>query len=93
MDLTIESLKALWNKQGGHCPYTGWALDNPHNVQAWDLESYHPARASLDRIDSSNGYTIDNVQFVSGIYNYAKNKGTHADVLAFCEAVVKNKGL
>ncbi len=47
-----------------------------------------PNRASLDRIDSSKGYTKDNIQFVCLIAQYAKNSW-HSDViLNFAKAVV-----
>ena len=41
----------------------------------------HPWQPSLDRIDCAKGYTRDNVQAVCLIYNLAKNKYAHADVL------------
>lgn len=47
-------------------------------------------RASLDRIDNSNGYLQGNVRFVSKIANYARNEYSDDDLLEFCNAVVNH---
>lgn len=68
-DLTLEDLKNQWDKQNGICPYTKFnLLLFHHNIK----NPYH-LRASLDRIDSSKGYTKDNIEFVSLPINYLKN--------------------
>ncbi|MEM7714902.1 MAG: hypothetical protein AAF349_15215 [Cyanobacteria bacterium P01_A01_bin.68] len=71
-NITLEYLKNLWEKQGGRCPYTGWKLDNLQTTSEWNSNVLHPKTASLDRIDSSQGYVFGNVQFVSLMANYAK---------------------
>lgn len=88
-DLTLEYLKQLWDFQNGTCPITGWKLILPNNThKAWINEN--PCNASLDRIDSSKGYTQGNVRFISVMANYAKNIFTDKQLLEFCEAVVLN---
>ena len=52
-----------------------------------------PDRASLDRIDSDKGYVPGNIQFVSVIIQFAKNKWTDKEVYLACEAVVQNRML
>jgi len=42
---------------------------------------------SLDRVDSSKGYTKDNVQLVCRIYNTAKGNGTKEDVMKMVDAL------
>ena len=42
-----------------------------------------PLAASLDRIDSSKPYQIDNVEFVCLCVNFAKNDFPKEDVVAF----------
>jgi hypothetical protein len=86
--ITVEDLRQQWNKQGGACDYSGWKLDNPSRTIEWEGYPQHPRRASLDRIDSSKGYTKENVHFVSLIANYAKNEFTSEDLRNFCLAVV-----
>lgn len=48
----------------------------------------HPFAPSVDRIDSDRGYTPDNCQVVCWMYNAAKNRHTHEDVLRFAEALL-----
>jgi hypothetical protein len=51
---------------------------------------YMPYRqASIDRTDSSQGYTPDNIQFVSLMANYAKNAFQEDQLIDFCRAVAK----
>jgi hypothetical protein len=67
-ELTKEDLLAVWKRQNGICPYTGIAMI-PHvkggrNDKRWV--------ASLDRIDSNEGYRRGNVQFVTQLANLGK---------------------
>lgn len=71
-NLTLEDLKQVWEQQNGICPYTGLKLYLP----TWNKKgSYEQlwCRASLDRIDSSKGYVVGNVQFVSTPINFMKS--------------------
>ena len=67
--LTLEDLKQIWEQQAGICPYTGLKLELPTNTKCKNIWY----RASLDRIDSSKGYVIGNVQFVSTPINFMKS--------------------
>jgi len=83
--ITLEDLHEQWESQKGICPVTGWEMIVPRT-------SYHfiekvPNRASIDRIDSTKGYTKDNVRFVALIAQYAKHTWADEDVLNFCRAV------
>ena len=49
----------------------------------------HPFSPSLDRIDSTKGYTKDNVQLVTWMYNTAKGQFTHDDVLIMAHALLE----
>ena len=50
--------------------------------------------ASLDRIDSSRGYTKDNVQIVSNLANMMKSQATEREMIKFAEwALNKFKGV
>jgi hypothetical protein len=88
-DITLEDLKVQWEKQHGICPYTGWTMKRPVNSTV--RRSVSPDSASVDRIDSSKGYTKDNIQFICLMAQYAKNTFQEADVLKFCEAVVRHR--
>jgi hypothetical protein len=90
VSITLEDLKSQWEKQKGICPYTGWQLKISEKTTNGTCLSTTPDRASLDRIDSSKGYTKDNIQFVALIAQYAKNGWAGQEVLKFCRAVVEN---
>lgn len=68
--LTLDDLLAQWKNQNGLCPYTGLQLELPGYKKKYTNKL---AKASLDRIDSSNGYVVGNIQFVSVYINYLKS--------------------
>lgn len=83
--ITLEELKKQWEIQEGICPYTGWKLLSPKNTG--HKRTVHPQNASLDRIDSSKGYVVGNIQYVSLIAQYGKNIFKEEDLLNFCNDV------
>jgi len=82
--IDAEFLGSLWAKQSGKCAYSGVPLSigmpGPHIT------------ASLDRIDSSLGYTEDNVQFVHKAINQMKWDLSHDDFLMWVNLISKNNG-
>ena len=78
IDLTLSDLYNQWQKQKGRCPYTGWKLKLPAGRN--EKLPKTPDRASLDRIDSSGGYTPDNIQYVSLAIQYAKHNWSQFEV-------------
>ncbi len=50
----------------------------------------NPWKPSIDRIDSSQGYTTDNVQIVCMVYNNAKNTFTDDEIRHFAQELVNN---
>jgi hypothetical protein len=79
-DITLEFLKDLWGKQAGKCAYTGVSL-------SLALKKKRPYSASLDRVDSSRGYTKDNVQFVCYFINTGKSDFSDSDTKEFVQLV------
>jgi hypothetical protein len=77
LKITLEDLKELWEKQKGICPYTNIKM----NVRSWRKKL--PTNASVDRIDSSKGYTKDNIQFVCCSINLAKCDFTDEQIKEF----------
>lgn len=79
-NLTIEQVWDLYEQQGRLCALSG-------------LPIYFAARfndsqtASLDRIDSSKGYVIDNVQWVHKDINKMKNSYDQNYFVSLCKAV------
>lgn len=64
------------------CPIFGWKLTK---IQGYP---YRDTNASLDRKDSSRGYTKDNIWVISGKANYMKQDATEADLVAFAIGVL-----
>jgi hypothetical protein len=91
VDIDLEYIRFLWEKQKGKCPYTGWDLVLPQNTNGW-IGKQPINGASLDRIDNSLGYVKGNVQFVSVMANLAKNRYSDDELIVFCKAVSENRG-
>ena len=62
------------------------------NINCWykNIHNNPIYIASLDRIDSSKGYIIGNVQFISTSINYMKNTMSHNDTLLLCNLIAKH---
>jgi len=85
VNITLDDLLKLWYDQGGICPYTGIQLVPPREGKG--VSMYR--KASLDRIDSTIGYVVGNIQFISASANHAKNNMTHEEMIEFCELIGK----
>ncbi|MFI6495929.1 hypothetical protein [Nonomuraea typhae] len=82
--LTTEYLDEQWITQGGHCAYTGWELQfGRTGLQAREQT------ASLDRIDSREGYVPGNVQFVHKDINLMKWNHSETRFVELCRAVAE----
>jgi transposase-like protein len=80
-NLSLEFLLLLWEKQQFMCAYSGVPLT---------FEDNHPHTVSLDRLDSSKGYTEDNVQYVCTIVNYIKQRFDENHFFDYCKLVAQN---
>lgn len=79
------SQKYAWDvyvRQCGKCIYTGIVLTF--------CREYRSNTASLDRIDSTKGYIIGNVQWVHKDINMAKRTMKHLDFIELCKKVTYN---
>lgn len=75
--LTKELLEDIWEKQGKKCALTGRAL-NPEDFW-W--------KPSVDRIDSSLPYLLDNIRIVSWIVNHCRGDLTDEEFIDMCKSV------
>ena len=81
-ELTREELDQLMDDQNQRCAYTGDLID---------AGGYKRYTASLDRINSDKGYTLDNVQFVHKAVNYAKHSLTEDAFFSMVEKIYRHK--
>lgn len=76
--VTAEDLWKIWEDQGGLCAYSGLPL-------------VHGETASIDRIDSSIGYTKGNVQWVHRDINRMKTDFNEDYFISLCQSVATYK--
>lgn len=84
--ITIEEIWNLFLQQKRHCALTKLPIKFIHSERLKTLNS-EETTASLDRIDSNKGYTIDNVQWVHKDVNRMKNSYTTERFLEICRLV------
>ena len=80
--ISLDALEMLWAAQKGCCAVTGWPM-----TMELGKGRIH-TNCSLDRIDSSIGYEVGNVQLVCRMVNIAKHELSVSDFLNLCKAVV-----
>jgi hypothetical protein len=79
VSITIEDGWNLFLKQKRKCALTGVDIG---------FFGCFSNSASLDRIDATKGYSIDNVQWVHKDVNYAKQSLNNNDFIELCRSVV-----
>ncbi len=83
-ELTDEWARGRWD---GCCEITGvMFVVNPRK------SGPHPWSATLDRIDSSIGYTKDNSRFILWACNALRGTGTDSDMIRFAKAISATVG-
>ena len=80
-DLTIEDIATMYEVQNGKCALTGWDI-------GWSEVNWNHT-ASIDRIDSSENYTVVNVQLVHKVANMAKSSLSQEEFVELCCAVAE----
>jgi hypothetical protein len=77
--MSLENLKEQWDLQKGICSYSRVSLVHP-------AKNNSPLyTASLDRIDSSQGYIKGNIQFISISMNLMKSSMSHKQMMFLLE--------
>lgn len=87
-EIDIAFIRQLNESQNGKCVYTGLDLN-------WEYEEDRDGsipfdRASIDRIDSTKGYTKDNVQLVVCTANIMKNRFAEEEFLLVCQLIARH---
>jgi hypothetical protein len=83
-DITIAEAWELFVKQDGVCALSGIPIYLPKNCKEHESGV---GTASLDRIDSSKGYNINNVQWVHKKLNMMKREMSNSDFIIWCKLV------
>lgn len=68
-DLPNDYFEALWLSQNGKCALSNRDMEHTSRSKTARANDY---RASIDRIDSSKGYTVDNVRLICWYINEFK---------------------
>lgn len=72
-EITIQQVWDLFNNQNSKCALSGVEISFSERDRRYKLDKrYKDGTASLDRIDSAKGYTIDNIQWVHKDVNLMK---------------------
>lgn len=85
INLTIEDAWNLFLKQNRKCALSGVELKFETRIKG----KPHNQTASLDRIDSSKDYTLDNVQWVHKDVNFLKQEYSQEDFIKWCLLITK----
>ena len=81
-DLTLDYLMYLWERQSGKCALTGVQMTYKF------YEGRVNTNLSVDRIDSTKGYSKDNVQLVCMAANQMKNDLQMDELIKLCKAIL-----
>lgn len=81
-DITLQDIEDLYKHQNGICAISGVKL----KISACRNKAKE-STASLDRIDSSKGYTKDNIQWVHKIVNNMKWDFEQNEFIKWCKVI------
>ena len=79
--ISPKDIYDLWEKQKGQCAYTKLPLL---------ITANQPNTVSLDRVDSSKGYCVGNIQLVCAVINRMKRDYTEDQFIRLCHLVAQN---
>lgn len=79
MNVSIEDAWALFEHQECRCALTGVKLQFGTNGNQ---------TASLDRIDSNKGYSLENIQWIHKDINFMKRRMSNQELVLWCMKIV-----
>lgn len=83
-NITLDDLEKQWVKQEGKCSLSGIKLDPTSDIT--DKETSDNL-GSADRIDSNEGYSTDNIEWVHKRINQMKMNIENPQFIEMCKAV------
>jgi uncharacterized membrane-anchored protein len=81
MNISKDYILDLFKKQNKKCALSGLDLTLDYNLEN---------TASLDRIDSNEGYIKDNVQWIHKKINKMKMELDQQEFISFCKLITQN---
>jgi len=84
IDITVDDLMELWRKTDGRCVMS----NKPMSLETGTVKNRNMMKVSIDRKDSTVGYTKNNIQLVCYMYNAGKNSSTDEETLEFWRSVI-----
>jgi hypothetical protein len=91
LSITIEDAWNVFLKQQRRCALSG--LELTFDERKRENDRRRQQTASLDRIDSLKGYTIENIQWVHKSINIMKNDLSEREFIDLCVAVAECRGI
>jgi len=90
VNITIEDIHQLYITQNKKCAFTGIIMRHESaDRQTGDQHILNKWNISVDRIDSSKGYTKDNIQLVCAIVNRLKTSLSDTEFILLCGAITQ----
>ncbi len=93
VDITLDDMFHVYDIQEGKCIYSGIKMTHNKIPSEKDkdlrVQTTNPYNISVDRIDSTKGYTKDNIQLVTVSVNHMKWNLKESDFLEMCEHITK----
>lgn len=91
LSITLEDIEKLYHKQSGKCALTNKILTHTTITDTVTNEYIkHRWNISIDRIDSSKGYTINNIQLVGAVINIMKTDLSCNEFIEICQEIASH---
>lgn len=74
----------MWIDQNGKCALSDIGMTYTFN------KGRVPTNVSIDKIDHTKGYTLNNIQLVCMACNQMKNDLTEVELYNFCKSIINN---
>lgn len=89
LDIDLDFLLELYNKQNGKCALTNISFTFERNKPG--VKNFLPHNPSIDKIDPFGGYTKNNIRIVLVAVNLALNNFGEDCFYEICKAYIKNR--
>ena len=87
IDITLDYLFEIGEQQRWRCALSDQNLEFVRGGQIWRNYWCNPKICTIDRIDSSEGYVVDNIQLLSWDINYIKQNLPNSEFVELCKKV------